>query len=67
MTTARKTTIVLLTALVGAMGEGRSPDRLVVEPGRRAKPARAGKASAKPNKAAKAPARKTARPARGKR
>lgn len=58
----------LLTALVAAMGEGRSPDRLVVEPGRRAKPARAGKGPAKARKAAKAPARKAARPAaRGKR
>jgi purine-nucleoside phosphorylase len=57
----------LLTALVAAMGEGRSPDRLVVEPGRRTKPARAGKAPAKAKRSAKAPARKTARPARGKR
>lgn len=39
----------LLTALVEAMGEGRSPDRLVVEPARRAKaPARARAKAAKP-------------------
>ncbi len=53
----------LLTALVAAMGEGRSPDRLVVVPSRKApastakaKPAaaKAAKAAGKPGKPAKA-------------
>jgi len=48
----------LLTALVAAMGEGRSPDRLVVEPSR--------KARKEPKAARKVPAkvRRTAKPAR---
>lgn len=55
----------LLTALVAAMGEGRSPDRLVVEPGRRTASARV---PAKAKRAAKASPRTAARPkARGKR
>jgi len=51
----------LLAALVAAMGEGRSPDRLFVEPARRAK-----KAAKAPAAARKAPAkaRGAARPAR---
>jgi len=53
----------LLTALVAAMGEGRSPDRLVVEPGRRTKTARAGKAPSKAKPTAKARTGRKARPA----
>jgi purine-nucleoside phosphorylase len=59
--------VKLLTALVAAMGEGRSPDRLVVEPARRRRvPAARAKRAAKPaRKPAPGPAaKKSARPAK---
>jgi hypothetical protein len=57
----------LLTALVAAIGEGRSPDRLVVVPSRKAPAGPAAKAQARAGVKAAATRRKTGAKASGRR